>query len=601
MTVRRRHLCGAVRTVTCAAVVVAAVTASAVPGSAATPTCPTGLTPSAHDSPVGGTAFTVCSGRLPSFDGTPIDVDVSVPDAAGGPRPLVVMQSGWATAKTDYDSTSLDGNSTYSWHWNNAWFVSQGDVVLTFTPRGFFKSCGNDPSGYTFATDPACAGRASWTHLADRRWEIHDAQYLAGLLVDAGLARPAQIVATGSSYGGGESWLLALSADQVMQPDGTLVPWTSPHGTPLHLAAAVPQFGWTDLAQGLLDNGTTVERPVGVLKSSYLNFLYAAGRTAGQLGGPGDPSADLQDWVAAWNQGEPYDSNPTVARSIQELQAFRSAYFMPVPTTHQTPVFAVQGITDPLFPASQATRMLDRIQATQPTYPVYAFFGDLGHQYANNPHALWAQANDAANVWLAAILAGRQPSAAPITWTTAACGASPTISTMSAGRWGSLATGTWKFTTTTPMATSNTSGEGPEASALDPVANTGCRTLPLGSDPGVAAWTFAPPATGTLVGPPSVHLTLSMTGADAEVAVRLFDVDPAAGNQTLITRGIERLTTAAGPVTSTTVNLWPTGWVLAAGHALKLEITQQDGPTWRPDNDASALSITGVDLTVPVR
>jgi acetyl esterase/lipase len=42
--------------------------------------------------------------------------------------------------------------------------------------------------------------------------------------VDAGIADPAKVVVTGDSYGGGQSWLLVLSQDKVMLPDGGLVP-----------------------------------------------------------------------------------------------------------------------------------------------------------------------------------------------------------------------------------------------------------------------------------------------------------------------------------------------------------------------------------------
>jgi hypothetical protein len=168
-------------------------------------------------------------------------------------------------------------------------------AVLNYTARGFHRSCGQDPAtGYSYSSDPACAGKASWTHLADRRWEIHDAQYLTGLLVDADIANPSAVVATGDSYGGGQSWLLALSQDQVMQPDGHLVPWRSPHGVLIRLAAAVPQFSWTDLAQALTDNGCASdgsagapppgphESPYGVEKQSYTDALFTDGTATAQ-------------------------------------------------------------------------------------------------------------------------------------------------------------------------------------------------------------------------------------------------------------------------------------------------------------------------------
>src|SRR5258708_5144038 len=115
--------------------------------------------------------------------------------AMGRPKPAV-------------GASGLAGTGTSPRHWNNAWSAAHGFAVLTYTARGFHRSCGQDPTpGYSYATDPACAGKASWTHLADRRWEIHDTQYLVGLLVDAGIAAPSAVVVTGDSYGGGQPCL----------------------------------------------------------------------------------------------------------------------------------------------------------------------------------------------------------------------------------------------------------------------------------------------------------------------------------------------------------------------------------------------------------
>src|SRR5258706_4396823 len=226
--------------------------------------CPVGLTVSQQVAPAGGTAYVVCSGRVPSFDGTRLDTDVSIPLGLDGPLPLIVMLHGWGGSKTDLESTSLAGDGTNTWHWNNAWFASHGYAVLNYTARGFGRSCGQDPAhGYTYAPDPACAGKASWTHLADRRWEIRDTQYLAGLLVDAHLAAPDRVVVTGDSYGGGQSWLLAIAPDQVLQPDDTTRPWTSPQGVPMRLAAPVPHHPWTPPPPALADNRPAPDRLTG--------------------------------------------------------------------------------------------------------------------------------------------------------------------------------------------------------------------------------------------------------------------------------------------------------------------------------------------------
>ena len=49
------------------------------------------------------------------------------------------------------------------------------------------------------------------------------------------------------------------------------------------------------------------------------------------------------------------------------------------------------------------------------------------------------------------------------------------------------------------------------------------------------------------------------------------------------------------------LELWPTGWQLLPGHELTLELTQTDAPTWRADNQPAALTLTNLELTVPIR
>jgi hypothetical protein len=59
--------------------------------------------------------------------------------------------------------------------------------VLTHTFRGLWGSCGTPES--RLANPVACAD--GYTHLADVRYEVRDAQYLIGRLVDEGTRRAA--------------------------------------------------------------------------------------------------------------------------------------------------------------------------------------------------------------------------------------------------------------------------------------------------------------------------------------------------------------------------------------------------------------------------
>ena len=577
--------------------------------------CPLGMTASSPISPPGGTPFVICSGRIPSFDGTPIDTDVSVPVGASSALPLMVMMNGWGGDKTNWESTTLQGNDGDQYHWNNAWFVSQGYAVLNYTARGFHRSCGKDPAtSYSYASDPACTGRSSWTHLGDRRWETHDSQYLVGLLVDAGVANPTRVVATGGSYGGGQSWLLALSQDSVMAANGSTSPWTSPGGTPIHIAAAAPKYPWSDLLEALVDNGRASDgfhrgpkdgdhaSPIGVEKQSYVEGLFALGGVYAQFAAAGvDPTADLLSWKAALSAGEPYESNPTVAAAITQIQNYRSPYYMAVPKgSAQVPVFDFQGLTDPLFPGIQALVLERRLAKAH--YPVWTFMGDLGHSYANNPSAMWHAADDEANTWLQQVMSAQSPSAPKFTVDTVACEPGQTGTLYSAGGFPALANRRILFSDNSVKTTSSSTPPGQEAAGADPIANSGCRTITEQTDSGVAAWNIALPRPRVLIGSPVVSLTATLTGSNAELAARLWDVDSTAGTQTLVTRSVYRLLGGTSPTTQQlNFELWPTAWQVLQNHHLKLELTQVDSPTWRSDNIASTMQLSNLQVGLPAR
>jgi MYXO-CTERM domain-containing protein len=121
------------------------------------------------------------------------------------------------------------------------------------------------------------------------------------------------------------------------------------------------------------------------------------------------------------------------------------------------------------------------------------------------------------------------------------------------------------------------------------------------SDPNQASYTFAVPSAATLVGGPVVKVTDQVLGSSAELAARLWDLDPA-GNQTLITRTVYRFEEGANgsTIVPLSLQLWPNGWQLQCGHSIKLELSQNDQPVWRPNNQQSAMLFTGMQLSLPV-
>jgi predicted acyl esterase len=349
-----------------------------------------------------------------------------------------------------------------------------------------------------------------------------------------------------------------------------------------------------------------------VEKQSYVDALFADGGTTAQYAGTNDPTADLPGWFTAISAGEPgSQSDPLAAQALTQLTQYRSPFSLPVPPPGaQVPVFAEQGLTDPLFPGTQLLQEVSRLTAA---YPAWTALGDLGHSYAANPHDLWVAVNNEADTFLSAVLASQQPHLPRFTVTTVGCLPGQQAATYSGGSFPGLTTTSLQFSAAGPATLSNdpTPAPSPESAQTDPVINGalpgttgGCRTMGTTTDPGVAAWTWSPSGPATLIGAPVVRLTASLAGTDAELTARLWDVDPATGQQTLITRGVDlQLLTASSPGQQLQVafELWPTAWALAAGHQLKLELTPDDSPAWRPDTLPSATTISNLSLTLPAR
>ena len=552
-----------------------------------------------------GVAYTKCAGKLPTFDGIGLDTDLSIPAGANAPSPTILMMHGWSNDMTEWESDTKSGDGADTYHWNNVWFVSRGWVVVNPTARGFMQSCGQ------FDPDPKCA--TGWTHLADRSWETRDSQFLLGTLVNAGIADPTKLAATGGSYGGGQSWLLATS-----------LPWTSPGGRTLQLSAAVPKYPWTDLLYSLLPNGRESSgpdqsrshwRPLGV-EQSYVAGLYATGRAKGQgrynSSDPSDLGSALDMEYVLISAGEPYDTNPLVpqiAAAFENKSSYYArAYFDQVSSRsiHEVPVLSIQGFTDPLFPVTETLQMFRRLKAADPAYPVWMVFGDIGHSNAQNPQGQWQPINDLATRFLdVAVL--RRPGALPpqasafVTHCPGPYEAARPIT----GVWDRLAPGSATATAGGAMSTSSADPNPADGAATDPIAHMDtCLTeSPDVVDPGAVYRSWLVPAGGfTLLGLPDLSFGYSLHGEDATLAFKLWDVAPD-GSKTLATRGVYRLAVAGGDPSQGTIHvqLFGNAWFFSPGHEVRLQISQADPPYLRPDNLASTLDLSSLRLVLPTR
>src|SRR5438876_9657343 len=111
-----------------------------LPGSALAP-LPTGFA----CSQASAAAPIVCSGKVPSWDGVPLDADLTLPPGPVSPRPLIVMLHGYANQKTEWESSSAANANPDKDHHNNVSFASRGYAVLTYTARGTHVSCAQGP------------------------------------------------------------------------------------------------------------------------------------------------------------------------------------------------------------------------------------------------------------------------------------------------------------------------------------------------------------------------------------------------------------------------------------------------------------------------
>jgi len=544
---------------------------------------------------------------VPSFDGVPLDVDVTLPAKGSGPFPTIVMLHGYGGEKTDFESTDPEGDGSSTFHYNNDWFARQGYAVLNYTARGFGHSCGGGPTG-----DHSGPCGQGYIRLADTRYEARDTQYLLGLLVDQGLVKPHAIGVTGISYGGGQSLELAYLRDRIRRPDGTFAPWTSPKGRSLSITAAWPRWPWSDLVDSLLPNGRFLDtevapagqslKPVGIPIQSYISGLYALGQSSGYYCGDApasapctNPDADLTTDFALTSAGEP--PTPLAEERLAEIYAHHQAYGLP---GTPAPLLIENGWTDDLFPPEQAIRVYNQAHGSS---PVSLQLGDLGHSRGSNKPTVNRPFNEEGTAFFDRYLRGTSGGPAPgaVTAYTQTCPASePDGGPFTAPSYAQLHSGALTFgSAATQVVTA--AGDPTTSAQFDPIAGTteACRAVPASPALGTATYSNTTESGFTMLGLPTVKATIQTLGAFGELDSMLFDVAPD-GSERLVTRGAYRLTeNQSGQVT---FQLHGNGYRFAPGHTAKLVLLGSDAPYLRPSNDlAFSVQVSDLTVTLPTR
>ena len=547
--------------------------------------------------------------RLKSFDGTPLELYVTLPPApasgADGAYPLMIQSHGWGAPPKGPDDTQYGGPSARQW-------AKEGYVVVQLAARGWGNSCGSINS--RLLNLAGCMN--GYVRRADFRYEVRDAQYAAGLLVDEGIADRNRIGAYGESYGAGTSLAMATLNDRVMNVDGSLSPWTSPKGAPLHLAAAAPFAGWSDdtaLAPNgrWLDTQTTATNrasPVGVQKMSIGRGLFTVGMQGAYYAPPGgDP--DMMMEFALATAGEPYEK-PPVQAMLKAGAQFHSSYDLlagtfGAPRRPPAPLLLANGFTDDVFWADEVLVYYNLLRSLYPSAPVEVLFGDIGHQRAQSKPADLLLASTRIKAFLDYYVKGVGPQpATDVTALTQTCPKNaPSGGPYTAATWAALHPGVVSFSSGPTQTILSMGGDPKVSKAFDPVSGgLSCTTAPAADEGrGVATYRLPTPAGSgyTLLGSPTVTADLRVTGEFAYIAGRLVDVDPATNTKTLVARGAYRIDPKA-PNGRQTFQLSANGWRFAPGHIPELELLGRDAPFLRPSNGVFSIAVSNLELRLPI-
>jgi hypothetical protein len=550
-----------------------------------------------------GTERVLSHDGLAAADRIPLDFQLYLPAApasgADGLYPLVVFIHGWGGSKT-----SIGGGVESEY----VPYAQGGYAVLAYSARAWGDSCGSAQQA-----NPECAGQ--WNHLADIRYEVRDTQYFAGLLADelsdegTPLVDPAKVGVTGVSYGGGQSTMLTSLRNRVVDPDGTVHPWTSPAGKPMQIAAAAPYWAWTDLAYALLPNGRTLDyavnnayrgplggAPYGVSKTSFNAGLYALGLAFSVYAPPGsDP--DINTWNALINAGEPYLEE--LAGPIADAVInYRSGHYWLDAAVEPAPTLFNSGWSDDIFPVTEPVRWIQRAKHLHPALTADLVVSDYGHARASETDA--AHAKGTVRAWFDHYLRGIGPAPGPaVRARTQSCG-EPAVD-YEAGSWLGLAQGEVRLQDPTGGTVLSTGGpSAASAQAFDPIAGgDACARAADEAVPGTVVVDLpAPGGAGyTVLGTPTVIADLTVTGAaeSSMIAARLVDVD-ANGDELLVARGVYRPDASGQQV----FQLAPMGLHIPSDHHLQLELMGQEAPTRRVSNVPFSIEVANLDVRIPV-
>ncbi len=538
--------------------------------------------------------------RVPTFDGTPIDIDVTLPPRGDGPFPAIAMLHPFGGNKLQFESKTIKGVESIVSYYNNNYYAKKGYLVINASARGFGRSCGVEGTRTPFQ-----CSQGFW-HYADQRFEVRDVQHMIGKLADQGLVDPGKIGVTGVSWGSGQSAQLAFLRNKIRVPSGEYLPWKSPAGTPLKISAAFARWQWSDLGNALLPNGrfTTTGRapgpvvyPVGVANTAYIDFLLLAGVEKGNLARPGQsPYANplaLQFDVA---KGEPY--GPNVTSVLEQLRTYSGITRL---GRTAAPLLMQNGWNDDLFEPLQGIRTYNILRRANPNAKVGLQLGDVGHPRGSNKNNTNYYFNRAGGRWFDYWLLGkgRKPQPGAVSAYTTTCpqkapGRGPFLANTPSG----LANGRYLLGGARAKTVDSDGGSLFVSLAFTPIIGTlnACKIGPLVVQPGSAGYRRIVRKGFTMLGLPTIRATIKTDGPYGQLAALLWDVSPR-GTQRLISRESYRLRpNQSGRIK---FQLSGNGYHFRKGHIVRLEVGPKDPIVRRTSNGSFSVRVSDLTASLP--
>lgn len=577
---------------------------------------------------------------VPSWDGTPIDINFALPDAdkfGPGPYPLAMYFHGFGGGKEGFGGDLKR-------------FTEKGMAAFSMTERGFKFSCGKKNAVQTLIEDTPGACDNGFIHLMDIRYEVRDAQYFAGLLADEGLIIPDKIGSVGASYGGAKSMGLGSLKNRIMLPDGSTEPWKSPAGKQMEIAVAAPIVPPTDFAYSLVPNGMTLDYTTlnpygpqnadgtfaagtkfGVMKAGIINALFGAGDNFSgdypELGFTVTDKWDVRRWRLMMSEGEPYGTGANSAAAslmLNEMTRYHSSYYVD-DSVAPAPMIIAEGFTDDLFPVDEALRFYNKAKTVHPDSTVALLFADIGHPRA--PLAGPAEQGrpedkemgfQRVDSWFSHYLLGQggKP-AAGIEIKTQVCpyidppnsnnpdDIVPSGGPYTATSWAALTPGELRLTNRGQRVIEAAGGTEAIATKFT-VLFDACTQVAATREPGVIELDFPVARDGgyTLAGSPTVTADISVAnGAESQIAARLLEID--GSQERMIARGVYRPDRSGRQV----FQLHGNGYHFAPGTRARLQLLPRDGrkdplqralDAFRPSNDQQDIKVTNLDVRLPV-